>query len=86
MVTAQMKASDFKIGTIGSHTALQILKGARDEGIPNIVVCKKGTSQPYRSLKVADEIIEVESYDEIQKLENQLMDSNVILVPHGSFF
>jgi 5-formaminoimidazole-4-carboxamide-1-(beta)-D-ribofuranosyl 5'-monophosphate synthetase len=81
-----MKASDFKIGTIGSHTALQILKGARDEGIPNLVVCKKGTSQPYRSLKVADEIIEVNSYDEIQKLEKQLMDSKVILVPHGSFF
>jgi 5-formaminoimidazole-4-carboxamide-1-(beta)-D-ribofuranosyl 5'-monophosphate synthetase len=81
-----MKASDFKIGTIGSHTALQILKGARDEGIPNLVICKRGTSYPYRSFKVADEIIEVDSYAEIKSLEKQLVIENVILIPHGSFF
>lgn len=81
-----MKITDFKIATIGSHTALQILKGARDEGIPNLVICRRGRAKPYRSFGVADEIIELDSYDEIKKIEKRLMKENVILIPHGSFF
>jgi 5-formaminoimidazole-4-carboxamide-1-(beta)-D-ribofuranosyl 5'-monophosphate synthetase len=81
-----MKVTDFKIATIGSHTALQILKGARDEGIPNLVICKRGTAYPYRSFKVADKIIEVNSYSEIKKLEQRLVEDRAILIPHGSFF
>jgi 5-formaminoimidazole-4-carboxamide-1-(beta)-D-ribofuranosyl 5'-monophosphate synthetase len=81
-----VNTSSFKIGTIGSHTALQILKGARDEGIPNLVICTRGTSYPYKSFKVADEIIEVDSYAEIKSLEKRLVKENVILIPHGSFF
>lgn len=81
-----MKVSDFKIATLGSHTALQILKGARDEGIPNLVICKRGDVQPYRSFGVADEIIEVDSYAEIKKFEKKLKEENVILIPHASFF
>jgi 5-formaminoimidazole-4-carboxamide-1-(beta)-D-ribofuranosyl 5'-monophosphate synthetase len=81
-----VKVTDFKIATIGSHTALQILKGARDEGIPNLVICKRGTAYPYKSFKVADEIIEVDSYSEIKKLEQRLVKDKAILVPHGSFF
>jgi 5-formaminoimidazole-4-carboxamide-1-(beta)-D-ribofuranosyl 5'-monophosphate synthetase len=81
-----MKVTDFKIATIGSHTALQILKGARDEGIPNLVICERGTAYPYKSFKVADEIIEVDSYNEIKKLEQRLVEDRAILIPHGSFF
>src|SRR4051812_29115362 len=81
-----MKVSDFKIATIGSHTALQILKGARDEGVPNLVICERGSSRPYRSFKVADEIIEIDAYSEIKNLEERLIKENTILIPHGSFF
>jgi 5-formaminoimidazole-4-carboxamide-1-(beta)-D-ribofuranosyl 5'-monophosphate synthetase len=81
-----VKVTDFKIATLGSHTALQILKGARDEGVPNLVICERGSAQPYRSFKVADEIMEVDSYKDIKKLEKQLVKDNVILIPHGSFF
>jgi 5-formaminoimidazole-4-carboxamide-1-(beta)-D-ribofuranosyl 5'-monophosphate synthetase len=81
-----MQISDFKIATIGSHTALQILKGARDEGVPNLVICKRGGAKPYESFMVADEIIEVGQYSEIKKLENKLIKENTILIPHGSFF
>ena len=78
--------SDFKIGTLGSHSALQILKGARDEGFKNTVVCLKSATQPYRSFRVADEIIEVDEYADVLGLEQKLIDDNVILIPHGSFF
>ncbi len=81
-----MNVSDYKIGTIGSHSALQILKGARDEGIKNVVICKQGFAEPYRSFGVADKIIEVKGYPDVRGLEQQLVDENVILIPHGSFF
>ncbi len=80
------KIQDYKIATLGSHSALQILKGARDEGFKTLIIAKKGRTQPYKSYKVADEIIEVESFEEIKDLEDKLIEENVILVPHGSFF
>lgn len=80
------KAPVFKIGTLGSHSALQILKGARDEGFKNVVICRKGESKAYKAFRVADEIIELDSYDELPGLEEQLIQDNVIMVPHGSFF
>jgi len=46
----------YKIATIGSHSALQILKGAHDEGFSTIAVCKKGREKPYKIFKVADKI------------------------------
>ena len=33
------KPADFKICTLGSHSALQILKGAHDEGFETIAIC-----------------------------------------------
>ena len=80
------KIEDYKIATLGSHSALQILKGAHDEGFKTLIIAKKGKTQAYKSYKVADEIIEVDSFEEIKDLEQKLIDENVILVPHGSFF
>jgi len=76
---------DYKIVTLGSHTALQILKGAKDEGFETICICKKGRTKPYESFKVADKIIEVDDFSEYFKLEKELMDQKAIVIPHGSF-
>ncbi len=77
---------DYCIATIGSHTALQILKGARDEGVPNIAVCKRGSEQPYQSYGVADEIILVDDWSEWDTVvEPELLKRNAIIIPHGSF-
>lgn len=81
-----MKISDYRIGTLGSHSSLQILKGARDEGFKNLIICEKGRAQPYKTFRVADEIIELNSFKEISTIEKKLIKGNVILVPHGSFF
>ena len=51
-----------KIATFGSHTALQILKGAKDEGFKTIAICEKGRTAPYKMFNVADEIIEIPSF------------------------
>ena len=80
------KPSDVVIATIGSHSALQILKGARDEGIRNLVICKKGHERAYKTYGVADEIILVDDWNEWNdELEQKLLDRNAIIIPHGSF-
>ncbi|MBI4439422.1 formate--phosphoribosylaminoimidazolecarboxamide ligase [Candidatus Woesearchaeota archaeon] len=78
-------ARNYKIATIGSHSALQILKGAKDEGFGTIAICIRGTEEPYRSFKVADEIISVDSYDDFEKCQDKLLRENAILIPHASF-
>ena len=75
------------IATIGSHTALQILKGARDEGLKNMVICKRGTEEVYRQFGLADELITVENFKQVleKEFQERLIERNVILIPHGSF-
>ncbi len=77
--------NDFAIATLGSHTALQILKGAKEEGIKAIAICTKETRKPYDSFGVADEIIEIDSFENFFEIEKILMEKNAIVIPHGSF-
>jgi len=76
---------EYTIATLGSHTALQILKGAKDEGFRTICICEKGKDQPYLSYGVADEIIYVDSFKDFFSIEQELIDKNAIVIPHGSF-
>ncbi len=75
------------IATIGSHTALQILKGARDEGFKNLVICKEEMAMVYSLFGVADEILTVEDFKQVldNEFQNELIERNAILIPHGSF-
>ncbi len=75
----------YKIATLGSHSALQILKGAKDEGFSTICVCIKGREKPYQQFKVADKIISIKNFDEFEKIENELIKENAIIIPHASF-
>ncbi len=77
---------NYVIATMGSHSALQILKGARDEGMRNLVICKKGSERVYKSYPVADEVITVNDWSEWDaKLEKELIKRKAIVIPHGSF-
>ncbi|MBI2144356.1 formate--phosphoribosylaminoimidazolecarboxamide ligase [Candidatus Woesearchaeota archaeon] len=77
---------DYKIATIGSHSALQILYGAKQEGFSTIAICEKGREQPYKNYKVADRIITVGRFKDTIKLQQQLVGEKAILIPHGTFF
>lgn len=79
-------SKNYSIATLGSHSALQILKGAKDEGFKTIAVVKKGFEEPYRSYRVADEIISIDEYPDFNGLEQELIDKNAILIPHGTLF
>ncbi|MGB9134092.1 MAG: formate--phosphoribosylaminoimidazolecarboxamide ligase [Candidatus Bathyarchaeia archaeon] len=79
--------SKIAIGTIGSHSALNIFKGAKDEGLRTVCVCKKSDEIVYRRFPLADEIILVKDFKEIldEKVQQRLRELNTILIPHGSF-
>lgn len=81
-----MKATHYKIGTLGSHSALQILKGAHDEGFETVIICRKIDADMYRSFGVADTIFEVDTLAHAARFEKRLIKENVIMIPHGSFF
>ncbi len=74
------------IATLGSHSALNILAGARDEGFKTLLLCEKKRTF-YERFRVAEEIIYVDDLSEIRKkeLQEELIKREVILIPHGSY-
>lgn len=76
---------NYKIGTLGSHSALQILKGAKDEGFTTIVIVTPERKSLYRRFNFIDKIIEIDTFAQFPQIENQLIGEKVIIVPHGSF-
>jgi 5-formaminoimidazole-4-carboxamide-1-(beta)-D-ribofuranosyl 5'-monophosphate synthetase len=75
----------YTIATLGSHSALQILKGARDEGFKTLAVANRETERLYRSFDFVDEVIGVDKYSDFMGLLDEMQQRKVIIVPHGSF-
>lgn len=76
------------IATIGSHSALEVMDGAKDEGMKTVCICQKGRDLPYRRFKrLADEIIMVDKFSDILNRENQekLRGLNAVMVAHRAF-
>ena len=86
-VIDQYNPEEITIGTIGSHSALNILTGAQEKGFKTICICRKDRKIAYERYDVADELILVDEYSEMLKKENQekLRNQNTVLIPHGSF-
>ena len=74
------------IATLGSHCALQVLKGARDEGFKTILVCEKKREKLYKRFQFIDEFVLVDSFKEImdQRCSSILEKNNAIVIPHGT--
>jgi 5-formaminoimidazole-4-carboxamide-1-(beta)-D-ribofuranosyl 5'-monophosphate synthetase len=75
------------IGTLGSHSALNIFKGAKEEGLKTVCVCKENDEIIYKKFPLADQIILVKDFRELLNdvVQKKLRELNTILVPHGSF-
>lgn len=77
------------IATIGSHSALQIFHGARQEGLRSLNICTEDRRATYEAfpLAKADKFLIVEEFKDILRPEIQakLIEENAIVVPHGSF-
>ncbi len=74
------------IATLGSHCSLQVLKGAKDEGLKSILICEKKRERLYRRFNFIDELILVDTFHEIldQRCNSILEKNNAILIPHGT--
>lgn len=76
------------IGTLGSHSALQILHGAKKEGFYTVLITKRDRIHVYREFKhLVDNFIIVDKWSDICKDEvlSELRALNTILIPHGSY-
>lgn len=82
------------IGVLGSHSALDVCRGAKDEGFPTLVVCQKGREKTYSHYfstqgrtGVVDETIVLDSFKDMlgEDVQGQLRERNTIFVPHRSF-
>jgi len=77
---------EITVATLGSHSALQILKGAREEGFRTIAICEAGREEPYRRFRAADEILVLNKFRDILKDDfiETLRKKKAVIVPHGS--
>lgn len=75
----------YTIATLGSHSALQILRGAKDEGFKTLTITTANRVNFYKHFPFIDEVIGVPSFSEFKKVEADLKKKNIILIPHGSF-
>jgi 5-formaminoimidazole-4-carboxamide-1-(beta)-D-ribofuranosyl 5'-monophosphate synthetase len=76
------------IGTIGSHSGLEVMDGAKDENMKTVCVCQKGRDLPYRRFKrLSDRIILLEKFSDILNRENQdkLRELNTVMVANRAF-
>ena len=79
--------TDPKIGVLGSHSALEIMDGAKDEDFETVVYCQKGREVPYQRFnRIADEIKIVKKFKDMASPANQklMRENNTIIVPHRS--
>lgn len=83
---------DYKISTLGSHSALDVCDGAKKEGFETIVVAQKGRDKTYSKyyktngkIGIVDETIVMDSFKEIILEKNLIQLQNSIFVPNRSF-
>ncbi|MFX1515406.1 MAG: formate--phosphoribosylaminoimidazolecarboxamide ligase [Promethearchaeota archaeon] len=83
------KRDKIGIGTVCSHSALQIFHGAKQEGFQTLGLTLPNRRQTYESFPIVspDKYIEMSSFDKIidSKIQQELIDKNIIVIPHGSF-
>ncbi len=92
---------DYTIAVLGSHSALDVCRGAKDLGFKTLVIVQKGRDKTYSkyyktdpstssgrpSVGCVDEVIELDKFSDIlnEDVQKQLIDKNSIFIPHRSF-
>ncbi|RLI21613.1 5-formaminoimidazole-4-carboxamide-1-(beta)-D-ribofuranosyl 5'-monophosphate synthetase [Candidatus Bathyarchaeota archaeon] len=78
-----------RIGVLGSHSALEIAYGAKQEGFETVVVCQKGREKTYTVYyrNLFDHVLLLDKFADVVEDENlrKLVELNTIFVPNRSF-
>jgi 5-formaminoimidazole-4-carboxamide-1-(beta)-D-ribofuranosyl 5'-monophosphate synthetase len=72
------------VATIASHSAFQILLGAKEEGMRTIAIAPTGRGWFYSRMWFVDEVWELEPRD-LPSVAQKLVSRSAVLVPHGSY-
>lgn len=87
-------SKQYTIAVLGSHSALDVCRGAKDAGLKTLVIVKKGRDKTYtkyfkseNGVGCVDEVLYLDEFKDLLKEEVQkiLLDKNCIFVPHRSF-
>ncbi len=82
-------SNEVRIGVLGSHSALEITSGARQEGFETVVVCQKGREKTYTKYyrNLFNHVMLLDRFSDITKEDKvkELQDLNTIFVPNRSF-
>ena len=66
-VIKKYNPNKIRIGVLGSHSALEIASGAKQEGYETVVVCQKGREKTYTKYyrNLFDHVIMLDKFSEI---------------------
>jgi 5-formaminoimidazole-4-carboxamide-1-(beta)-D-ribofuranosyl 5'-monophosphate synthetase len=88
-VISQYDPRKIRIGVLGSHSALEIASGAKQEGFETVVVCQKGRDKTYTRYysNIFDHTLLLEKFADITSPANvkKLQDLCTVFVPNRSF-
>ena len=84
-ITKNYDIEKLSVATIASHSALNILHGAKKFGLRTIAIAKRDVAWFYRTAWFVDEVWEVDAYNDLSHVARRLVENNAIFVPHGSF-
>ncbi|MBU1000025.1 DUF1297 domain-containing protein [Patescibacteria group bacterium] len=92
---------DYTIAVLGSHSALDVCRGAKDEGFKTLVIAQKGRDKTYAKyyksdssestgqalFGCVDETVVLNKFADIlkPKIQKELIKRNCIFIPHRSF-
>jgi len=88
-VIKKYNPKEIRIGVLGSHSALEIASGAKQEGFETVVVCQKGREKTYTKYykNIFDHVLMLDKFSEMTSESNvkKLADLNTIFVSNRSF-
>lgn len=94
MTILLMNKQNYTIAVLGSHSALDVCRGAKDLGFKTLVIAQKGRDKTYAKyyksngdLGVVDEVIELDKFSDIlnEDIQQELLKRNSIFIPNRSF-
>lgn len=81
--------TEIRIGVLGSHSALEMGHGAKQEGFEVVVVCQKGREKTYTKhyKNLFDHVVLLNNFVDIirEEYQDRLRKLNTIFVPNRSF-
>jgi 5-formaminoimidazole-4-carboxamide-1-(beta)-D-ribofuranosyl 5'-monophosphate synthetase len=91
---SELDPQRMSVAVLGSHSALEVSRGARAQGFRSVVVCQRGRERTYShhfaardGLGCVDEVILLDSFRQLlaPEAQAQLRSRHSVWVPHRSF-